>query len=95
MSQPDWIHDEVAEKPPLNDAQVKRLMRMTEVLRDSANLLQAYHIKHAFECDDAEQIKALWEEFTEEEQIALYVAPKFGGIFTTAERKAIKTGVIE
>ena len=33
-----------------------------------------------------------WDELTEPEQTALWVAPKFGGIFTTEERNIIKGG---
>ena len=36
-----------------------------------------------------------WAEMTEAEQTALWVAPKFGGIFTTEERKIIKGGFEE
>jgi len=90
---PDWADGEIAEAPKINSRQVDRLLRMTRVLHDPVNLEQAAAIKRSCAEGDAPSVVALWSEFSEAEQEALYIAPRFGGIFTTAERKVIKTGV--
>ena len=92
---PDWANEELAEPPKLDSKQLDRLLKMTEVLRAPEYLEQVALMKKAFRKKDAWEVSALWSEFTEDEQMALYIAPGKGGIFTTAERKAIKTGVIE
>jgi hypothetical protein len=75
----------------LSDAQVVRLLAMTEVLRDPTNLAQVVAIKELLMDDDDQAALGYWSEFTEAEQIALWVAPTYGGIFTTDERKKLKT----
>ena len=77
-------------KPLLNTGQIYRLMRMTEVLRDPLNWESVYFIKQYIAYDDMVGAYQLWDEFTESEQEALWVAPTYGGIFTTEERKAIR-----
>lgn len=47
-------------------------------------------IKAAIAADDDLYGAQLWQELTHEEQIALWVAPTKGGIFTTHERKRIR-----
>jgi len=94
VSAPDWVDSavrEVADAPPLNDAQVWRLIRLTEVLRgDPALLEQIAHIKRHIEREEYEDAQCLYDELTAEEKVATWVAPKFGGIFTTFERKVLK-----
>ena len=90
MTAPDWTDGEVVEPPKLTTAQVYRLMRMTEVLRDVNNIAQVYEIKLA--CLDARfnDARGYWSDFSEDEQTALWVAPLYGGVFTTDERKALR-----
>lgn len=93
---PDWVDEEIKDSRfPLTAQQVHRLFDMCNKLRDPICMEMVLEIKKAVENKDAMAVVGLWEGLSEEEQIALYVAPKYGGIFTTEERKAIKTGVIE
>lgn len=97
MKAPDWVDGEVEvpEKEPLTPAQQHRVLRMVDVLRDPLNLHQVAIIKEMLNPEHEEHIdtataRGFWSEFTEEEQTALWVAPKYGGIFTTDERKALR-----
>ena len=90
-----WSGDVVNESHNLTNTQVIRLLKMNEVLRDEINLCQVSEIKGVLRSDDDEGAQALWSEFTEEEQIALWVAPKYGGIFTTEERKRLRPKTTE
>ena len=95
MSAPDWVGQELVEPDTtaraLNPSQEKRLLEQIKLLRDDlTNLMQVSEIKCAIAREDYDEAIAMWQDFTEEEQIALWVAPKFGGIFTTHERKIIK-----
>jgi hypothetical protein len=87
-----WSGDVVNDSHNLTNTQIIRLMRMTEVLRNRANISQMSEIKYALAVLELDDARALWCEFTEEEQIALWVAPTFGGIFTTEERKRLRPG---
>lgn len=89
----DWNSDvlePVNDANPLNAAQVRRLMAMTVVLQDRVNLSQVAEIKQSILDDDHDSARALFDDFTEAEQTALWVAPSYGGVFTTLERKVIK-----
>ena len=94
MTAPDWVDKavtEVDEPSPLNNAQIGRLLRMTEALRDdSALMAQCAMIKQEVEAGEYEQAQALYDELDAAEQMATWVAPKYGGIFTTFERKVLK-----
>ena len=48
-------------------------------------------IKEAIATDDWDGLAEAWLELTNEEKKALWLAPSKGGIFTTAERKALKS----
>jgi hypothetical protein len=87
----DWDGDIENVSHKLSDAQVVRLLAMTEVLRDEVNLCQITEIKSMLRADDIQAALGYWSEFTEAEQIALWVAPTYGGIFTTEERTKLKT----
>lgn len=97
---PAWVDGEVTEGQTLTNAQIERLLRMMEVLRDPANLKQIAEIKENCHFDgdsDVDSVERcyeyaliLFQEFSEAEQQALWVAPKWGGIFTTHERKILR-----
>ena len=78
----------------LNPGQQARLIKMTTVLQDYRNLQQVAEIKQHCNTvgDDFSHAMAreLFSEFTDEEQRDLWVAPKFGGVFTTYERNVLK-----
>jgi hypothetical protein len=86
----EWGGDIVNESHKLSDAQVNRLLKMTECLREDNNLGQVYEIKRAIWMDEDGQAIEMWSEFTEDEQVALWIAPTYGGIFTTEERKRLR-----
>ena len=54
-----------------------------------------YEIKLAIWRDEDEQAIYLWSDFTEDEQVALWIAPTYGGIFTTEERKRLRPTTTE
>jgi len=88
----NWFDAEVEEMPKrkLNERQEAAVLRMMDVLRDPANLMTVAHIKKAIAENDAVRAEMFWSDFTEDEQNALWVAPTYGGIFTTHERKMIR-----
>lgn len=89
----NWDGEVVNEKPAINDKQVRRLMAMTRAIRESDYLADYIHQIKAFLRDGSrDDALALWSDLSEEEQIALWVAPSFGGVFTTAERSALHHG---
>ena len=93
MTAPDWTYGEVEGSPPLTTDQVRRVLAMMEVLRQPGNISQMAEIKAAIdngEEGDLEMARALWDEFTQDEQQSLWVAPTYGGIFTTHERKVLR-----
>ena len=47
-------------------------------------------IKDAIANDEPEIVLANWNDLSVEDQEALWVAPKFGGVFTTIERKYLQ-----
>ncbi len=77
----------------LTNGQIFALLRMTETLRDGEDVIgTVVAIKDSISQNDIGYADQLWSELSEDEQTALWVAPKFGGIFTTEERKIIKGG---
>ena len=86
-----WDRDIESETHKLTDPQVVRLFDMCCHLRDNPNdLNQIASIKLALVRNDDFAALAMWDEFTEAEKTVLWVAPKFGGLFTTEERKRLK-----
>lgn len=96
----DWMDGEVdIPEQTLTNAQVFALLRMTEMIRRPEIARTIGSIKDGLDChlrtgkDSFLEFPAeCWSELAEDEQTALWVAPKFGGIFTTEERKIIKGG---
>lgn len=72
---------EVGEENPLaaHDAAVK------------ANFESINCIKQSIEQEEWEVVAEAWAEISDDDKRALWVAPTKGGIFTTAERKALKS----
>jgi hypothetical protein len=89
----DWMDGEVdMPEATLTGGQIFALLRMTALLDDPIILHAVYVIKGSIAASEFDAAKESWVELSEEEQTALWVAPKFGGIFSTEERKAIKGG---
>ena len=82
------------EKPVLMNSQIRRLLDLTRVMREDITTLETVlEIKKAILADDCMLAKQLHDELPMNEQRALWVAPKFGGIFTTDERDIVRHGV--
>jgi len=89
----DWMDGEVdIPEQTLSNAQVFALLRMTEALKDRTVLLSAVELKDSIAVGDMVLAEQVWTELSEDEKTALWVAPKFGGIFTSEERSIIKGG---
>jgi len=92
----DWMDGEVdIPEQSLTNGQVFALLRMTEALASEVVLDSVLWIKRGIENKDYTSAEQVWSDLSEDEQTALWVAPKFGGIFTTEERKIIKGGFNE
>ena len=66
-----------------------RLMAHMNAVRDMFPSIHA--IKAGIAEGDLQSAKEAWDELTEDEKRALWVAPTKGGIFTTEEREVIKS----
>lgn len=67
------------------------LLKMNALLcNDLSVMLNIIEMKAAFTDEDFVYYRQLWGDFTETEQRLLYKAPTKGGLFTTAERKALR-----
>lgn len=68
-------------------------MRLTEALKnDPLLMLQVAEIKLAIRAGDLDHARALWHECEDWEKEHLWIAPKYGGVFTTEERKLLRSG---
>ena len=91
----DWADGEVVvtgNTHKLTVRQERALLEMMEVLRQNSVISSACGIKISLESGDMWNAKCYWEDLTQEEQNALWVAPTYGGVFTTHERKVIQEG---
>ncbi len=90
----DWMDGDVVaeEEMPITAGQVNRLLKMIEALRLDGVLGTVVCIKDSISQKDMMYANQLWDCLSEEEQTALWVAPSYGGIFTTEERKIIQGG---
>lgn len=79
----------------LNDGQVFRLKRMADLLRDPLVFSAVGEIKSYLSVGDHLGAMQIWDELSDYEKECLWVAPRFGGIFTTEERKIIRSGLNE
>ena len=87
----DWMDDEVEiPENTLTNAQVFALLRMTEALRCEICMQMVGEIKINIAQENEVYAMDIWNGLSEQEQTALWVAPKFGGVFTTKEREIIR-----
>lgn len=93
----EWFDGNIEEdQHKLNNGQILALLRMTEALRDNSVYASVYFIKEHMVLENGlSAASEAWQELTEAEQTALWIAPSYGGIFTTEERKVIKNGFTE
>lgn len=86
----NWYEKEVKfEDHKLSHSQVNRLLEMTALLCDDLQVMQTVvEMKQLIRNDDPAW-EDFWSDLSEEEQNTLWVAPTYGGIFTTKERKII------
>lgn len=89
----DWSGEVEDSKPALTDKQVRYLLEMTKAIRE-APYIGSYisQIKEALGNGMIEDAQALWADLDQGEQTALWVAPSYGGVFTTEERELLKFG---
>jgi len=83
----DFKHPSSKEDDPQMDA----LLAHNEALRN--NLVSIYFIKEYINMDSPkwENVAEAWAEISNEDKKALWLAPSKGGVFTTAERAALKS----
>ena len=87
----DWDGEVENVGHKLTPQQVVRLFNMCCHLRDHpVDFIQMAEIKDALANGRDEDALALWDEFTEEEKMVLWIAPTYGGLFTVDERKRLK-----
>ena len=70
------------------DATLARLLSHMEVVR--ARWASIVYMKDALAEEDSLKFKEAWDELPREEQIALWVAPSKGAVWTTNERKRMR-----
>ncbi len=81
----------VAQSQSLDEGQLWRLMRLTALLRDDVIALRTVlEIKESLSQGDTEGARGLFYTLEDHEQQAVWIAPKYGGIFTTEERKQLR-----
>ena len=81
-----------AAKAALNE-RTQRLQRMAFAVLANAETIRA--MKSAIANGDLFYVAQLWLELDQAEHMALNVAPSKGGIWTTAERAAIREAEVE
>lgn len=92
----DWIDKPVADDGPsqghvLRPDQESRLLNIMALLcADVALLETVLWIKQALAEDRDHDAHDLWDSLDEPTQQTLWMAPKYGGIFTTRERKQLR-----
>lgn len=91
-SAPDWVDEKPIEvKPELNESQFQRLLAQSKMLRDNPILLISLaEVKGFLAAGDTMAATQVWDELEEYEQQALWLAPSYGGLFTTEQRKQLK-----
>ena len=93
MADTDWMDGEVDEtKELLNKGQVYRLIEHNNALKDLVTLEGVCLIKKGIADGELDLAKECWVEMDQDTQNALWIAPSYGGIFTTEERKIMKGG---
>ena len=73
----------------LNDSQQRRLLRHMAAVRE--HWASVNWIKEGLRDNDLPKAAEAWLELPRDVQIALWVAPRFGGIWTTRERETMRT----
>ena len=73
------------------EREIKKLMVHNEAWRN--NSASIYFIKEYINMDEPkwENVAEAWGEISKEDQQALWIAPSKGGVFTTAERAALRS----
>jgi hypothetical protein len=85
----DWNGE--IENATQNDRREVRLIAMCNYLRENPDILMMVAlIKEALSKSLDWDAMGLWEQLSDQERITLWIAPKYGGLFTTDERKRLK-----
>ena len=72
----------------LSESQQRRLLRHMAAVRD--NWDSVVWIKQGLRDGDLGMASEAWGELDNQTKIALWVAPKFGGVWTTREREMMR-----
>lgn len=87
----DWSGTVEVEKSLLDASQFARLLAQSKLLREEPWVLTTVsNIKDAIYIGDNMGKEEAWAELEVEQQQALWLAPKYGGLFTTEERKQLR-----
>ena len=87
----DWSEKVVVEKSLLDASQFERLLAQSKLLREEPwVLITVCNIKDAINNGDDMGKSEAWSELEVEQQNALWLAPTYGGLFTTEERKQLR-----
>lgn len=70
------------------DATLSRLLSHMKAVRE--HWPHVVEIKRALSTDDGCYFNQLWDELSKEAQIALYISPTGGGLWTTREREKMR-----
>ena len=70
------------------DAILTRLLAHSAAVR--ANWASVVYMKEALRLEDSLMFREAWDELDKDTQIALWVAPSRGGVWTTDERKRMR-----
>jgi len=85
----DWSGS--VENTAKEEKRYDRLLAMTNYLCANPEILvMVAEIKTALNEERDWDALGLWEQLTDDERITLWVAPTYGGLFTTSERKRLK-----
>lgn len=88
----DWnapVEDAVSTQQDRRD---KRLLAMNALLRDRPAVLMTVALikEHLLLEENDWDAIGLWQSLEQDEQIALWIAPTYGGLFTPDERKRLR-----
>jgi hypothetical protein len=88
----DWSGEVAVEKPLLNESQFSRLLAQAALLREEPWIFNTFSVmKDGMAEDDPGAVMEAWCELNEEQQGIIWLAPTYGGLWTTEERKYIQT----
>lgn len=89
----DLVKGQIKNPPALPDWALPSKDKSSPIRAAYENCEEIQHIKDAIGRDDFKVMQEQWSEVSQPDQIALWVAPTKGGVFTTHERDYIQTNI--